>query len=388
MDSKDYLTNRSFCPIPWTGFMYNFDGNVKTCIRSSEPIGNIKDQNIDELLNNANNKDTRQRMLDHQPGKRCFPCYDLEYKENKFDIISDRVFYLRELKEVPLKLYDDVDSFELNKIDIRWTNLCNFGCVYCGPEFSSMLAHERGVTVDTPTKEQTENLKNYIFERVEQLKHVYLAGGEPLLMKQNFELLTLLKEKNPNVNLRINTNLSKVDTRIFNLACEFKNVHWIISAETQDEEYEYIRYGGTWENFLKNLDTISKLNHKFSFNMLHFVLNSMSIFRCIDFFKERGFHNNSFIIGPVLTPDYLNIRQLPDNMLKLVNDELKLRINQSPGFLLENGYRNMLRYIETPIEKNLTETFNQLKILDTRRGVDSSKIFVDLYKENKHGKTI
>jgi len=87
---KDYLTNRNFCPIPWTGIMYNFDGDVKTCIRSSKPVGNIQDQTIEEIVTNGKSCDTRQRMLDNKPGERCSPCYELEQEGNSFNIISDR----------------------------------------------------------------------------------------------------------------------------------------------------------------------------------------------------------------------------------------------------------------------------------------------------------
>ena len=50
MDDKEYLTNKAFCPVPWTGLMYNFDGNIKTCIRSSDIIGNIQDNTIVDIL--------------------------------------------------------------------------------------------------------------------------------------------------------------------------------------------------------------------------------------------------------------------------------------------------------------------------------------------------
>ena len=198
-------------------------------------------------------------------------------------------------------------------------------------------------------------------------------------MKENLEFLELLKEKNPDVNLRINTNLSKVDTRIFDLICTFKNVHWVISIETIEEEYEYIRYGGKWTDFTDNLNIVRNLDHKVSFNMLHFILNYQSIFGCVDYLKSLRFHNNSFIIGTLLQPDYLNIRHLPDSMLNSVKEELIKRINEHPGFLLENGYRNVLEYINQPIEKNLAESFKQIKILDQRRGLDSTKIFNKLY---------
>jgi MoaA/NifB/PqqE/SkfB family radical SAM enzyme len=206
---------------------------------------------------------------------------------------------------------------------------------------------------------------------------VYLAGGEPLLMKENLELL---KELNPDVNLRINTNLSKVDTGVFDAVCKFKNVHWTVSAETIEDEYEYIRFGGKWQDFLDNLNTIRKLDHKISFNMLWFLLNYNTVFGYVDYLKGLGFHNNSFVIGALLTPDYLNIRHLPENVLNLLKLTLESRINENPGYLLEDSYRNMLHYIAQPMEKNLTNSFEQLAIMDQRRGVDSSKIFTELYK--------
>ena len=362
--------------------MYNFDGDVKTCIRSSEPVGNIKNNSIEEIVNNQKNTQTRQRMLDNKPGKRCTPCYELEGTQNKFDIISDRVFYLRELKQTPLNTYNSADNFELQKIDVRWTNLCNFSCVYCGPQFSSKWADELGTITELPSKDQREQFKEYIFERAVNLKHVYLAGGEPLLMKENEELLELLLIKNPDVNLRINTNLSRTNTRVFELACQFKNVHWIVSAETMGKEYEYIRNGGDWATFCYNLRLIKNLGHKLTFNMLYFVLNAFSVFEFIDkFTKDWNFHPNAFVLGPLLEPEYLNIRNLPESMLQLAKQELQKRINNKPGHLLENGYHNLLRYIEQPFEKNLTETFEQLAKMDARRGADSSKIFIDLYKE-------
>jgi len=376
---KEYLTNKSFCPIPWTGLMYNFDGTVKNCIRSAEPIGNIKDIPIEQIVNNLENVTTRNKMLNSEPGSRCYPCYDLEKEKNSFEIISDRIFYLKELKSVPLETYQNSHTFDLHTVDIRWSNLCNFACVYCDPTFSSKWADEIKVNIKTPDATSTEQFKKYIFSHADKLKHVYMAGGEPLLMKENLEFLELLKEKNPEVNLRINTNLSKVNTKIFDLACTFKNVHWIVSVETMGQEYEYIRYGGKWLDFIDNLRTIQKLNHKLSFNMLHFILNYKSIFGCVDYLKSLGFHNNSFIIGSLLEPDYLNIRHLPDSMLNLVKKELTTRINDRPGFLLENGYRNVLDYINQPIEKNLAKTFEQLKLLDRRRGLDSTKIFKELY---------
>jgi molybdenum cofactor biosynthesis enzyme MoaA len=215
-----------------------------------------------------------------------------------------------------------------------------------------------------------------------------LAGGEPLLMKENLELLQLLKQKNPQVHIRVNTNLSKTNTRVFEQICEFENVHWTVSVETMNEEFEYIRHGGKWEDFTTNLKQIRQLDHRITFNMLWFLLNYQSIFDCVDWLKHLGFHNNSFVIGALLTPEYLNIRHLPEHVLQLLKSQLENKISQSPGYLLEDSYRNMLSYIQRPFEKNLDQCLNQIQQIDQRRDLDSTKIFKNLYQlreENNHG---
>jgi len=377
MDAKKYLTNKHFCPIPWTGFHYNSNGDVLNCIRSQRPIGNLKDNSIFEIL--EGNTETKSNMLKDKEGLGCSVCYDLEEGKKGYDIISDRIFYLREMKNVPLETYDNEHSFNLKKIDMRWTNSCNHACVYCKPDYSSMWERELKINVERPPEKHVEEMKKYVFNNAHQLKHVYLAGGEPLLMKENMQLLAILEEKNPDVNIRVNTNLSKTGTPVFDKLCEFKNVHWTISVETLEDEFEYIRYGGKWEEFLDNLDNINS-NHKISFNMLWFVLNHRSVFDCIDFLKDRGYHNNSFIVGPLLGPDFLDVRNLPEDRLDDLRIALQSRIDQEPGYLLEESYRNMMRHLRQPFDKDLYRTFAQLAKLDQRRALDSRKLFPEVYE--------
>lgn len=390
MTPKDILTNPYFCPMPWTGLMYNHDGKIKNCIRSVDtmPIGNIKDSTVESILFGSENTSRQEKIISQTPVPSCQTCYDLERNKPGFDIISDRIFYIRELKKVPLETYQ-FGNFDLQTIDVRWSNLCNFACVYCSSEFSSKWADELKIQTVTPGAEQLEKFEQYIYNHAHNLKHVYLAGGEPLLMKEN---LALLQKLNPDVQLRINTNLSKVDTKIFDAICQFKNVHWTISAESLTDEFEYIRYGGNWLDFLDNLNIVKSFNHKISFNMLWFLLNYNSVFDFVDSMKSLGFHNNSFIIGALLNPLYLNIRHLPDDVLKLLKNKIEQRLSENPGYHLEDSYRNMLHYISLPFNKDLKNSFEQLEKLDQRRNLDSSKIFKDLYKlregNNNHGKTI
>jgi MoaA/NifB/PqqE/SkfB family radical SAM enzyme len=369
--------------------MYNSNGDVLNCIRSQLPIGNLKDNSIHDIL--KDNTETKKNMRKHIDGIGCHVCYNLEGNKKGYDMISDRIFYLKELKSVDRVLYDDPNNFDLHTIDIRWSNVCNHACVYCSAEYSSKWATELKIITEDPSAERVAELKQLVFDRADQLKHVYMAGGEPLLMKENLELLEILQEKNPQVNLRINTNLSKTGTRVFEKICEFPNVHWTVSVDEMGAEFEYVRYGGKWTDFLDNLNQIRKLDHKITFNMLHHLLNYRSLFDTVKFFKGLGFHNNSFVIGALSHPDHLNIRHLPNTMLQLVEREIEDWITQKPGFLLENGLKNVLQYIKTPVEKNIEYCLAEIAKMDQRRNIDSRTVFTELYnliEGNKHGKTI
>jgi MoaA/NifB/PqqE/SkfB family radical SAM enzyme len=374
------VLDKNFCVIPWTGFQVEPDGGVKNCIISKDTIGNLNDQSIHDIL--KKNSEVKKQMLSGQFPKTCEGCYLQEkHRQKDFGSISSRLYYAKEITpHISKELLEDHKNFDLKHVDVRWSNKCNLACVYCGPMYSSKWGAELGRK--QKRFDYDDSLKTYLFDNISSLKNVYLAGGEPMLMKQNKEFLELLLEKNPEVHIRVNTNLSKTRTGIFDLLCQFKNVHWTISVESIEQEFEYIRFHGVWNDFLDNLKTINGLGHKISFNMLYFVLNYKSVFATIRYFQSLGFHNNSFVLGPLYAPSELNILNLPkqtlDECIKLFQKE----ISAKPGFLLQNSYENVLSYLtKTDFHANIELTKQRLLSMDKRRNIDSSKIFTELYKE-------
>jgi MoaA/NifB/PqqE/SkfB family radical SAM enzyme len=388
MNQKDYLTNKSFCPIPWTGFYVDISGDVKNCICSYESIGNLKENSIEEILLGEKNTQIKTEILNKSEPYSCGYCYSLDKNKKSLNVVSSRVYYMRELKTVPIDTYDSPDNFQLNQIDVRWSNLCNHACVYCGPLLSSKWAAELNLPIERPNVERQQELKKYIFSNIHQLKNVYLAGGEPLLMKENEEFLAELLKHNPDVSLRVNTNLSTTNTKVLRLITQFKNVHWTVSAESVGKQFEYIRYGGIWDDFLQNLTLLKQTDHKITFNMVWCILNHRGIFECIDFMLDAGFHPNSFILTAIVGPGHLDVRHLPDSVLQSLQEELESRIAKKPGFLLEDGYVNLLKHIQTPFIKNWADTDSKLAELDASRKLNRHSIFDTLYKEINHGKTI
>ena len=382
MDPKKILTNKSFCVLPWTGFELEPNGDIKTCIIAKEKLGNIKDKPVEEILQCDSMLKIKQDMIEDKKPANCKGCHMQEQgRKNDFESISSRLYYLKELAPfVDIGLYDDVRNFDLHHIDLRWTNHCNQACVYCAPSYSSKWAKELGVEVKSD-RQSREKLKKFVFQNIKKLKNIYLAGGEPMLMKENKEFLELLLKNNPGCNIRVNTNLSTTNTGVFELLCKFENVHWTVSVESTHDEYNYIRHLGNWEDFSSNLKVIQKCDHKISFNMLWFVLNYDSIFDTVDYFRSIGFHNNSFIIGPLLTPPPLNVLNLPDSILHKVRNRLREEINKKPNWLLQNSYENMLKYHDDAVKSDIQNTLNFLSVLDKRRGIDSRKVFPKFYSE-------
>jgi len=374
------VLDKNFCVIPWTGFEVEPDGNVKNCIISKDTIGNLTEHTIQDII--KKNSAIKKQMLQGEFPKSCEGCYLQEkHRKKDFGSISSRLYYAKEITpHISKDLLEDPENFELRHVDVRWSNKCNFACVYCGPGLSSKWESELGEK--RAKLDYNDSLKDFIFNNITSLRNVYLAGGEPMLMKQNKEFLELLLEKNPNVHIRVNTNLSKTRTGVFDLLCQFKNVHWTISVESTEQEFEYIRFHGVWQDFVDNLQIIRKLGHKISFNMLYFVLNYKSIFNTIKYFQSIGFHNNCFVLGPLYTPLQLNILNLPKKTLDTCIKLFQREIDSRPGFLLQNSYENVLSYLtETDFHANIELTKKELISMDERRNIDSSKVFKELYKE-------
>ena len=320
---KKYFKNKSLCPLPFAGLYIEPSGDVKCCSISKQTLGNIHTQSIEDLINGETVKSIRRDMLEEKFPSNCNECYEKErnFKSINFNQISNRLYHIGKLGTAPIKLYEDENNFELQQLDVRWRNTCNGACVYCGPELSSRWAVELNDT-KRMTKQAMSDSIEYVYDHIDTVKTLYLCGGEPMMMKENVKLVKIIAETRPELDIRINTNLSNLNNPVYETIKDLPNIHWILSAEASEDRFEYIRYPLSWTNFINNFEVIKKLPHKISMNMSWNILNSFGIFEFIDLMIENGLHENSFVINPVLDPKYYNILNLPQeviNVIKIVN---------------------------------------------------------------------
>jgi len=70
--------NGTFCPVPWTGFIMNPDGEVKNCVLSEQTLGNINVTDIQNILQGKTNTEIKTCMNADQQHSGSNNSYKLE----------------------------------------------------------------------------------------------------------------------------------------------------------------------------------------------------------------------------------------------------------------------------------------------------------------------
>ena len=383
MNAKEFVLNPVICSLPWIGVYVQPDGTVKNCAISNEILGNIHNNTLEECLHGQKNQQVKQDMIDNIQHSRCDSCYKVEdLSNNKIKNESNRSWYKKYgIKNIDLNIYNKPTNFELRVLDLRWRNTCNQACVYCSPDLSSRWAQEMNdhrYIINDSVLDQT---KQYIFQRLDNVDHRYLAGGEPLLIKENKELLEKLLTVNPDVEIRVNSNLSVVDTDVFRLLMKFKNVKWTISVDAIQESYEYIRWPGKWDRFKDNLMLLNSQNNNINFNMVWCALNATGIFDCVDFLNSIGFQENMYIIQCLDHPTPLDVRSLPKDQIATLKKLMHSRLETAnPSHWFAKCLTSMLNFLELDNKSTTADLKEFLQTLDRRRNLDSKKIFPHVYQ--------
>ena len=370
------MSNSTFCPAPWTSVFLNPDGRVDSCCISSNDLGNVNKKSFTEIIAGDINFAVKQSVLNQTLPKGCSQC-DTPNR-------SLRNEFVKWFEHTPQALYASADNFQLKYLDLRWRNTCNLACIYCNSELSSSWAQELG-HVHRINNTQLHSIQEYVIENVKDLEYVYLAGGEPLLIKENEAILEQLYKENPNCQLRVNTNLSTINNRIFELITKFDRVHWIVSGEGINDQYNYVRYGGVWAEFYDNLKELKKLTnrHTITFNSVYCALTTQSIFDFVDEIGKLKFDLNTICplyynngAGGPLDP-----RNLPSNVIEHDKATIELKLTQLPSGYFASSLQEILNTLNMPYNnKNFTNLFDTIKELDLRRGNDSTKIFPTIYQ--------
>lgn len=331
-----------FCSAPWRGLHISTAGEIRTCCSGKLSFGNIISDDINTALQNPKLKEIRKSIINGElPDEYCGGCK-----------ISARK-----------KLYCEMDwhnslndDFNIKKattnydypviFDARWNNTCNSSCLYCGPRDSSKWASILEIETKKHNITQKENISNFFEHNKKNLKTVSMIGGEPLLINENVSLIDKIPEQ-ATIDVITNLNVDLLKNKVFQKLLAKKKVHWHISFDNTEDQYEYVRQGSKWDLLKKNLKILGQFlknpaernDHEIQIMSVYNLLNATNMCKLKIFAQEAvSFFpyllKNSHI--KIIWQDFKSPAEL--NIVNYGIDVLKLAIHEIEKY--EKQYLN------------------------------------------------
>lgn len=445
LESKSSCT---FCVLPWIHLATRPNGDMRLCCTANasgagedHEVGLVKMEDGRpanfarttplEAFNNDYMKSVRTTMLRGEIPASCKGCFDEEAQ----GVVSKRIWETAtwmndegvDLQELIAQTAEDgtVPS-QLKYLDLRLGHTCNIKCVMCSPHDSSKWVGDWQKLIpilkDEDVKRQMRWDKkefnnfwyekglfwNEIYEQIPNLKQVYFAGGEPLMIAEHKKFLEEIVRQGyqQNILLRYNSNGILVDQELIELWSKFKKVKFAISIDSYAERDEYIRFPTKFSDVERTLRLLDETpdNIHISIATAVQVFNIKTIPDFIKWKVNSNFKkvNIGLIDGNVMggglvnahlvhIPTFLNITMLPaEDKLEVHHRFAKLKqwlwdnYTQDDDFWLHNpkGWRQwqgLLNYMDSKDNSHLLSGFKEyVNKLDMIRNLNAAKIFPEL----------
>lgn len=355
----------TFCSLPWDGLHINQELNVFPCCSSAHPtttLGNLKHQSLQEILNGQKMTKMRQQFLDGKLPEECVAsCGSI-----KGTIISKMTNAEQDnILTTKQTTYDKV-----RQLDLRAYNTCTLACSYCSPMWSSTIA-SRSMNIQESTKSHRANLLADV--DLSAITELRMAGGEPLIIKDNLALLDSLFAVNKTCRILVDSGLSDINTPVFRKLMEFPNVSFIVSIDTTNkEQFEYIRYGAKLSDVKENIQFLVSKGISVSAHSVACLLSYNTFPTTLQELHNWGVGN--VLIDPVFE-DSLDIRHLPQ---PVIDQFMASLADANVSQLIINKIRHRLSE-EFVVDKQ--QVLVKLKGLDKYQSMGSAQVFTTLFSD-------
>ena len=321
--------SKHFCVIPWIHMHVWPNGNTYPCCLSTYDyvVGNANKSSFTDIWNSEKMRTMRQNMLNDKPTSGCSKCYMQEENGGSSMRTNMNKDFEHHIERKELTNEDgSVDELFMAYMDIRFSNICNFKCRSCGPDFSSLwyddaLAQGR-YSADNPKILRIKNSLDDLWRDMEQwidtVERIYFAGGEPLLMDEHYKILEhLVKIGKTDIKISYNTNLSKLTYKskdVIALWNQFSDITVDASLDDNWERAELIRTGTVWKDVIANRKRILEEAPHVAFHISP-TISVLNVLHCLDFFDEWIYNDlvdpNDIYINTLTHPEFLSVQILP-----------------------------------------------------------------------------
>ena len=391
------MNNKFFCPLPWNHLMFKQRGTVQACCESwkdqFEPSETIQATANDPIM-----RQLRLDMLDPDTiPEMCSVCEQREkYQSMSVRINAQRLHshWTPETAQAVTKADGSVDNFHLEHLDIRWSNLCNYKCRFCGLmsshswlKDSKLLGQVHGKEYDPKTgiaeyDMDWEDLKTHL----PHVRYCKLAGGEPTIMEGTYQLLQELVDiGNTQIQISLITNGTTIQYGKYNLIellKNFKRVKIQISLEGMGQRHAWARSGkDDWHLIEQNVEKFINIANEYNWLInFHSGISWMNMFHLSEFIMQ--YPNTPFIFNIVNNPAEMSIANFFKKDLQRCSLHYEKQIPNASTELVHKHLTEVKKAIDkallTSNETVDLEKFRSIQgILDTSR----KQSFAEAYPE-------
>lgn len=404
--------NKSFCAAPWIHTHIWPDGRVFPCCMSEYDavLGNVNQSNsFTEIWNNENYRNLRKDMIEgNLRPDICNRCYEQE----KHDIDSMRKNLTKDYwKETKQQLEKTDDEYKTDLClpywDYRFNNICNLSCRTCGPDLSSSWYKDHLSRYGIPppyskTKfvifdaNKKGNIHEELIEnQIENVKEIYFAGGEPIIMPEHLDVLErLIANNKTDITLRYSTNLTTLSYKgvdFTQLWPKFKKVLLFVSLDEIEERAEYWRNGTNWNRLKDNIKQIVNLskqhpNFQFGYAPTISIFNIHRLDRIMEYLIDNQLIDKTrtmFVYNILQDPKEFSIKFAPPALKKIALESLeKLESMVGPYRHHKKDIENIRKWLaDTPVDdKEYFQSSKHIAEIDKVRSQHLNNVAPELYE--------
>ena len=377
---------------------------------------NLRDHTIEEVWNSSFMKQTRLNLLNNVVPDSCKKCFVEESKGIKSKRYWENVVWSQRINiddRVSMMSSDGNLPVDIPYFDLRLGNLCNLKCVMCSPHDSSswikdwkiqtpkytnqILIEDQGWSKEMDyTWYKKGSFIDSMKDQVKNIKELYFAGGEPLLIPEHYNILQWLIDDgySKNVILRYNSNGTEISDELIEMWSKFKEVKFNFSIDAYGVKNDYIRYPSKWDNITNNLTKLDKTSDNIIVNIACAVqaLNVMYLDELVDWKMSQNFKKintkqyGAGLIGLhlVYLPSYMNVRVLPYKLKVDIHRRIHNLIEKysSQDFDYDpygkQRWLGLIEYMREDWSTKLPALKQYLEVTDQTRGTDYTQIFKEL----------
>ena len=366
--------SKTFCIYPWIHLHAYPTGEAYPCCHAemAYPVGNTRHKTLEEIYRDAPMRELRNDMLNERPNPACGRCYEQEESGFFSGRRSANKHHGHHIKRIA------DDEFRMSYWDIRFSNLCNLSCRSCGHIFSSSWYHDQAQLAGSGWAEQNTAL-NYagrtetdIWEQLvphlDYVEQIYFAGGEPLMMKEHYNILDELERRGRfDVRLIYNTNFTHTrlkDRTVFDYWRRFNSVAVGASLDAMGPRAEYIRKGTRWDTVERNRAEMLEVCPDVDFYISP-TLSIMNAWHLPDFHRawvEKGYiRPQDLNVNILQDPAHLRVDTAPAAYKQQLIDKYQQHLSwlrpQDPLNRATVGFESAINFMMVTDNTHLLDTF-------------------------------